>query len=164
MRESTVTPIPRTLSASAAATAAAALLAATLGLSACDRGPVASADASGLEAGPTQRGEASYYGPQFAGRRMANGERFDPQSNSAAHKSLPLGTVARVTNLENGRSAVVRVEDRGPYVRGRVIDVSPRTAEHLDMKQDGTAPVAVTPLNLPSEDGNAGRRTQEARR
>jgi rare lipoprotein A len=80
---------------------------------------------------------------------MANGERFDPNSNSAAHKTLPLGTVARVTNLENGRSTVVRVEDRGPFVRGRVIDVSPRTARRLEMKEEGTARVAVTPLQVP---------------
>jgi rare lipoprotein A len=121
-----------------------------LTLAAPDRGgPIAPAQAAERPAGPTQHGKASYYASRFAGRRMANGERFDPNSNSAAHKTLPLGTVARVTNLENGRSAVVRVEDRGPHVRGRVIDVSPRTARRLDMKEDGTARVAVTPLEVP---------------
>lgn len=138
----------------------AALLGAGFGLAVHDGGPVASAEASELRAGRPQRGEASYYAPYFNGRRMANGERFDPRSNAAAHKTLPLGTVVRVTNLENGRSAVVEVKDRGPFVRGRIIDLTPRTAEHLDMKEDGTAPVTVTPLRLPGADG----RVQEARR
>ncbi|MBD0272525.1 MAG: septal ring lytic transglycosylase RlpA family protein [Acetobacteraceae bacterium] len=151
-RESTVTIRTTSLGA---ATGAALIAAASL--AACDRGPVASADANDLRAGPTQRGEASYYGPQFRGRRMANGERFDPNSNTAAHKTLPLGTVARVTNLENGRTATVRVQDRDPYARGRVIDVSPRTAQHLDMKEDGTARVAVTPLQVPGRQQVAER-------
>lgn len=142
------------------ATAAAALLATGLGLAACNDGPFSRAEASGLQGGQTQRGEASYYAPYFNGRRMANGERFDPRSNAAAHKTLPLGTVVRVTNLENGRSAVVEVKDRGPFVRGRIIDLTPRTAEHLDMKEDGIAPVSVTPLRLPGKEG----RVQEARR
>lgn len=135
--------------------------AALLLLAGCNEGPVSQA-----EAGPrrdqaqhrTQRGEASYYGRRFHGRQMANGERFDPQSNSAAHRTLPLGTVARVTNLENGKSAVVEVEDRGPYARGRIIDVSPRTAERLDMKEEGTARVAVTPLRVPPQDERRGTR------
>jgi rare lipoprotein A len=105
-----------------------------------------------------QRGEASYYAPKFNGRRMANGRRFNPNGKNAAHKTLPLGTTAQVTNLENGRSAEVRVEDRGPYVRGRVIDVSPRTAEQLGMKQDGTAPVEVRPLQVPDRDERVAAR------
>lgn len=103
------------------------------------------------QSGPTQHGRASYYHSRFNGRRMANGERFDPNLPTAAHKTLPLGTVVRVTNLENGRSAVVKVTDRGPYVRGRIIDLTPRTAEHLDMKQEGVVAVAVTPLRAPEE-------------
>lgn len=133
--------------------AAASLIASSLILSACDRGPTA--HARDMAAGPTQRGEASYYASHFSGRRMANGERFNPNSNVAAHRTLPLGTVARVTNLSNGRSAVVRVADRGPFVRGRVIDLSPRVAEHLAMKQDGTAPVAVTPLAVDGDNAAA---------
>jgi rare lipoprotein A len=118
---------------------------------------------AGAEAGQTprvQRGEASYYGPKFHGRKMANGKRFHPDSNSAAHKHLPLGTVARVTNLKNGRSAIVVVEDRGPFVRGRIIDVSPRVARQLDMKREGVVPVTVTPLSVPGQDGQV----QSARR
>ncbi|SDB60108.1 septal ring lytic transglycosylase RlpA family protein [Belnapia rosea] len=104
-------------------------------------------------AGPAQQGEASYYGPQFEGRRTASGERFDPASNTAAHRSLPLGTVAEVKNLRTGRAERVVIRDRGPYVRGRVIDVSPRTAERLGMKQDGTAPVEVKPIAVPANAG-----------
>ena len=78
---------------------------------------------------------------------MANGETFDQQSDSAASKTLPLGTKAQVRNLENGRTAVVTIEDRGPFVSGRVIDVSKQTAAHLDMTEDGTAPVEVRPLS-----------------
>jgi rare lipoprotein A len=143
------------------AAAAAAFL--TSGVAGCDWVQVPSAEASPRREGRSHEGEASYYGPQFHGRRMANGERFDRNSNSAAHRSLPLGTTARVTNLENGRSEVVEIEDRGPYARGRVIDVSPRTAERLGMKEEGTAPVRVTPLSVPDRDERPGR-TQEARR
>lgn len=107
----------------------------------------------------SQRGKASYYGRKFNGRRMANGERFDPNSNSAAHRTLPLGTKAEVTNLENGRRETVEIEDRGPYVRDRVIDVSPRTAERLGMKEEGTAPVRVTPVEVPGRD-ERGREAQ----
>ncbi len=109
-----------------------------------------------------QEGKASYYGPQFNGRRMANGERFDPRSNTAAHRTLPFGTKARVTNLENGRSAVVTVKDRGPYVRGRIIDVSPHVAERLGMKEDGVAPVQVQSIQVPAEEEQSGR-VQETR-
>ena len=134
-------------------------------LAGCDEGPINQAEAGsrGDQAQHrTQRGEASYYANRFHGRQMANGERFDARSNSAAHRTLPLGTVARVTNLENGKSAVVEIEDRGPYARGRIIDLSPRTAERLDMKEEGTARVSVTPLRVPERDERRG--AQEARR
>ena len=107
-----------------------------------------------------QRGRASFYdGERFEGRPMANGDRFDPQSNAAASKTLPLGTVADVTNQETGETRRVVIEDRGPYVQGRVIDVSPRTAEGLGMRHNGVAPVEVKPVGqLPNRarDGRAG--------
>ena len=103
------------------------------------------------EAGGVQCGEASYYAPSLHGRRMANGERFDRDSNAAAHRTLPLGTRARVTNLETGHSEVVEIEDRGPHVRDRIIDVSPRVAELLGMRAAGTARVEVQPLEVPRE-------------
>ena len=138
--------------------AAATVLCLGVGLSACDRLPIAQAEAAPKQQQQesqrrrSQEGEASYYGPQFNGRKMANGERFNPNSNSAAHRSLPLGTTARVTNLKNGRSVTVKVEDRGPYARNRVIDLSPRSAEELGMKQAGHAPVRVTPVDIPEQD------------
>ena len=98
--------------------------------------------------GRQQLGHASYYGPEFNGRRMANGRRFDPRSTSVAHRTLPFGTKVLVTNLGNGRSATATVEDRGPFVRGRIIDLSPRLAEHLGMIVQGVAPVHVTPIEL----------------
>lgn len=96
-----------------------------------------------------QRGKASYYAPNLAGRRMADGGRFDPRSDAAAHRTLPLGSKARVRNLENGRTATVTVRDRGPHARGRVLDVSPGTAERLGMKDAGVASVEVAPLEAP---------------
>ena len=98
-----------------------------------------------------QVGKASYYAQRFAGRTMANGEPMQPQSNNAASRTLPLGTHALVTNLENGRTAEVVIKDRGPYVTGRIIDVSPRTAEALGMVKEGVADVKVTPLYVPEK-------------
>jgi rare lipoprotein A len=85
---------------------------------------------------------------------MANGEPMRPHSNNAASRSLPLGTTARVTNLENGRSAVVEIKDRGPYVKGRIVDLSPSTARALGMLRQGVAPVEVVPLTVPQPDGS----------
>lgn len=106
------------------------------------------------------RGHASYYDPdRFHGRPMANGDRFDAQSNAAAHRTLPLGTVADVTNRETGETRRVVIEDRGPFVNGRVIDVSPRVAEELGMREQGVAPVEVRPVGqLPNRarDGRSG--------
>lgn len=102
-----------------------------------------------------QRGKASYYAPGLAGRRMADGGRFDPRSDAAAHRTLPLGSKARVRNLENGRTATVTVRDRGPHARGRIVDVSPGTAERLGMKDAGVAAVEVAPLEGPRTGGGA---------
>jgi rare lipoprotein A len=102
--------------------------------------------------GKTRKGKASYYGHGFNGKKMANGKPMNPHSNAAASKTLPLGTKARVTNVETGKSAVVVIEDRGPYVKGRLIDVTPKTADQLDLKKEGTARVEVKPLELPQRD------------
>ncbi len=91
----------------------------------------------------TQVGMASYYGAAFHGRKTANGEVFDMASLSAAHPTMPLPSYARVTNLGNGRSIIVRVNDRGPYHGGRVMDVSQRVAEVLDFRRAGTAHIKV---------------------
>ncbi|TPG49570.1 septal ring lytic transglycosylase RlpA family protein [Roseomonas nepalensis] len=104
--------------------------------------------------GRVQRGQASHYHRRLNGRRMANGERFSVNSNSAASRTLPLGTTARVKNLETGRTAMVEVEDRGPYARGRILDVSPRTAQQLGMLEEGVAPVEISPVEVPQRDGS----------
>ena len=88
-------------------------------------------------------GIASWYGPNFAGRRTANGEIFDPSQLTAAHRTLPFGTHVRVTNLENGRSVVVRINDRGPFKAGRIIDLSQAAANEVGMIGSGTAQVHV---------------------
>jgi rare lipoprotein A len=90
-----------------------------------------------------ETGVASWYGQQFHGNRTANGEPFDMNSISAAHRTLPLPSMVRVTNLENGRALNVRINDRGPFARGRIIDMSRRAAQLLGFEQKGTAMVRV---------------------
>ena len=94
-----------------------------------------------------ETGIASWYGPTFYGKYTANGELYDGNALTAAHRTLPMPVNVRVTNLENGKSIVVRVNDRGPYARGRIIDLSRRAAELLDVVQTGTARVRVTYLS-----------------
>ena len=93
--------------------------------------------------GSIQRGIASYYGPGFHGRPTAIGEIFDQHAMTAAHPSLPFGTKVKVTNLENGRSVVLRINDRGPFAKRRIIDVSRHAAEHLGFRDAGVAKVRV---------------------
>jgi rare lipoprotein A (peptidoglycan hydrolase) len=88
-------------------------------------------------------GRASYYGYAFAGRKTAMGTTFRPEELTAAHRSLPLGTKVRVTNLVNGRSVLVTITDRGPYVRGRSLDLSLGAARELEMVQRGVASVLI---------------------
>ena len=93
-----------------------------------------------------QRGTASWYGPGFHGRKTASGERFNSFDMTAAHRSLPFGTKVRVTNRKNGKSVVVRINDRGPYVGKRVIDLSRGAAQAVSMVGSGTAPVTLQVL------------------
>lgn len=81
---------------------------------------------------------ASWYGEYFRGRKTANGERFNPDKISCAHKTLPFGTILKVTNIENDKSLVVRVNDRGPYIRGRSLDLSRAAAQRLGFMRKGT--------------------------
>lgn len=90
-----------------------------------------------------QVGEASWYGPGFQGQETASGETFDQKAMTAAHPSLPLGSKAKVTNLENGKSVEVTINDRGPDVKGRAIDLSSGAANKLDMKEQGAAQVKI---------------------
>ena len=89
------------------------------------------------------QGEASYYGHELAGNRTANGERFNPSALTAAHRSLPMGTRLRVTNISNGKSVIVRINDRGPFVRSRIIDVSLEAARQIRMVGSGKAQVRL---------------------
>lgn len=102
-------------------------------------------------------GMASWYGPNFHGRLTANGEVYDQYALSAAHPTLPLPSYARVTNLENGRSLIVRVNDRGPFVHDRIIDLSRRAAEMLDYTNKGVAKVRVRYVGKARMDGRDGR-------
>lgn len=90
-----------------------------------------------------QTGVASYYGPGFHGRRTANGEKFNMNDMTAAHRTLPFGTKLKVTNVNNGQSAIVRVNDRGPYHGGRVIDLSVAAAKQIGSVSSGTAQVKI---------------------
>ena len=103
--------------------------------------------------GRKQKGRASYYSSHFAQKKMADGKPLNPHDNVAASKNLPLGTTAKVTNLQNGKSETVKVEDRGPYVDGRVVDVTPKVAKELELEKTGTAPVEVKPIAVPQPDG-----------
>ena len=89
------------------------------------------------------RGKASWYGPGFHGRRTASGERFDMNELTAAHRTLPFGTLVRVRNVQNGLEVVVRINDRGPRVRDRIIDLSQAAAAALELLQAGEGPVVL---------------------
>lgn len=95
---------------------------------------------------PSIEGHASWYGPGFAGRRTASGVRYDPEELTAAHRTLPMGTRVRVTNLHNGRSVLVTINDRGPFVGRRVLDLSAGAARELEMVRRGVARVLIQPL------------------
>jgi rare lipoprotein A len=98
---------------------------------------------------PPQVGTASYYGRWHHGRLTASGERFDLTGLTAAHRTLPFGTVARVTDVSSGRSVTVRITDRGPFLRGRVIDLSFAAAQQLGMVEAGLAKVRIEVLGEP---------------
>ena len=107
-------------------------------------------EASGVSTGQPIVTRASWYGRAFRGRRTASGRIFNPNELTAAHRTLRLGTRVRVTDLGGGRSVVVQITDRGPYVRGRGIDLSYAAARHIGMVERGVAPVRIDPL--PSDD------------
>lgn len=105
--------------------------------------------------GQPRVGKASFYAKKFAGKKMADGEKMNPHLNNAASKTLPLGTTAKVTNLETGESANVTIQDRGPYVHGRIVDLSSSTAQKIGITPDnGVAKVKVAPIAVPQPDGS----------
>ena len=103
---------------------------------------------STVKQGEVIRGVSSWYGPNFHGKLTANGEVYDQYGVTAAHKTLPLGTVARVTNIDNGKSTILRINDRGPYVGDRILDCSYGAAIKLGFKDLGTANVEIKIIEL----------------
>ncbi|MGC1388037.1 MAG: septal ring lytic transglycosylase RlpA family protein [Steroidobacteraceae bacterium] len=99
-------------------------------------------------------GKASYYAKMFAGRKMADGTRMEPTGDNAASRTLPLGTTAKVTNLATGKTAVVTIRDRGPYIAGRIVDLSPATAQEIGLdRRTGVTKVEVAPIAVPMPGG-----------
>jgi rare lipoprotein A len=99
-------------------------------------------------------GKASFYAEQFFGKKMADGSVMDPHGDNAASKTLPLGTTAKVTNVDTGKSAIVTIRDRGPYVPGRIVDLSPSTARKIGIsRRQGVAKVVVAPIVVPLPNG-----------
>ena len=144
------------LASIASLVAIAGLLLATPITPAAARPAVAAHHAHQIDrSGRRQVGKASIYARKFAGRRMADGHRMNPRDGNAASKVLPLGTIAKVTNLKTGKSTVVTIRDRGPYVRGRIVDLSPAAAASIGLaRKEGIARVEVVPIAVPMPDGS----------
>jgi len=105
--------------------------------------------------GGTREGKASFYASSFAHRLMADGQKMDPKGDNAASRTLPLGSTAKVTNVRTGLSAIVYIEDRGPYVGGRILDLSPATARKIGLTPHaGLADVKVAPIAIRLPDGS----------
>jgi rare lipoprotein A len=106
------------------------------------------------EAGPgySEEGIASWYGGHFHGRQTSNGEVYDMHARTAAHKTLPLGVYVKVRNLDNGKETIARINDRGPFVKGRIIDLSYALAKELEVVGRGTAPVRIEALGFQETD------------
>ena len=104
-----------------------------------------------------ETGKASWYGAPYHNRRSSNGEVYDMNSLTAAHRTLPLGSTVRVTNLKTGHSTVVRITDRGPFVQGRIVDLSLAAAKQADVLQAGVAPVRLEVLRTPVPFDHGGR-------
>jgi rare lipoprotein A len=128
----------------------ASAVCALLLLAACAHAPRGTAQAprtvreeASREDGLLAEGMASYYGESFRGQKTASGERFDPDALTAAHRTLPFGTCLHVENVENGRTVTVRVNDRGPYAHGRILDLSEAAARLLDLLRQGVARVRL---------------------
>tara|TARA_R110001592_G_scaffold222682_1_gene477894 strand:+ start:473 stop:826 length:354 start_codon:yes stop_codon:yes gene_type:complete len=111
-------------------------------LTACASGPISRSDSKGFE----ESGEASYYAMKYQGRKTASGELFDQKAMTAAHKRLPFGSKVKVTNIANGKSVVVRVNDRGPFVRGRIIDLSKSAFQRIGNTRSGVIKVEIEVL------------------
>lgn len=103
---------------------------------------------------PVQHGKVSWYGRAFAGRKTASGERFDPRALTMAHRTLPLGAIVEVTNEANGKRVQLRVNDRGPYCKGRVADLSHAASERLGFADKGVIEATIRVVALPDDDSS----------
>ncbi|WP_457560850.1 septal ring lytic transglycosylase RlpA family protein [Caminibacter sp.] len=110
--------------------------------------------------GWTQEGIASWYGPDFHGKYTSNGEVYNMYAYTAAHKTLPMNTIVKVTNLNNGKSVIVRINDRGPFVKGRIIDLSYAAGKKIGLDVTGTAPVKITVIGFKGKNYVNGYRVQ----
>jgi rare lipoprotein A len=125
------------------------------GVSLPDPQPAVAARPQPDRTGRARVGVASFYAGSFAGQEMANGAPMNPAAGIAASRTLPLGTTAKVTDISTGKSAVVVIEDRGPYAKGRLVDLSPSTARKIGISQKkGVATVRVSPISVPMPDGS----------
>lgn len=118
-------------------------------LSSCAKHKAARAPVAPVKLGATEKGEASWYGEPYNGRRAASGEIFNMEELTAAHRTLPFQTWVQVTNLNNGKQVDVRITDRGPFVDGRIIDLSRAAAREIDMLRTGVAPVELRVVRAP---------------
>ena len=133
------------------------LLLALWGIDGCAGRPALRGDySSGYPIGYVERGVASWYGPGFHGNKTANGERFDMNQFTAAHRTLPLGSVAIVRSLSNGRRVTVRINDRGPFTRNRILDLSLAAAQSLGMTGQGTDHVELRVIEYQGRPGSFG--------
>jgi rare lipoprotein A len=152
MRANPLTTLFRNALVAAAACGAVAVV------QAADRTPTAPSPQAKQKldlTGKKRVGKASFYAKKFNGRKMADGTRMNPQHAIAASKTLPLGTTAKVTNLKTGQSTVVTIRDRGPYVAGRIVDLTPAAAEKVGLdRKEGLARVEVAPIAVPQPDGS----------
>ncbi|SFV55830.1 Rare lipoprotein A precursor [hydrothermal vent metagenome] len=117
-----------------------------------------------VSVGDTFHGNASWYGPNFHGKYTSNGERYNMWAMTAAHKTLPMNTIVRVTNRRNGKSAVVRINDRGPFVSTRIIDLSKAAASKINMIATGTAPVTLEVLGFEGKNSRTIPTKQELKK
>jgi rare lipoprotein A len=115
-----------------------------------------------VHTGNIYRGIASWYGPNFHGKKTSNGEWYDMYAMTAAHKTLPMNTVVKVTNLLNGKSAIVRINDRGPFVKNRIIDLSYAAAKKIGVVASGTAPVRLEILGFNGKITTASNKTKSS--
>jgi len=110
--------------------------------------------------GWTQKGIASWYGPNFYGKRTSSGEIYDMYAYTAAHKTLPMNTIVKVTNLNNGKSVIVRINDRGPFIKGRIIDLSYAAGKKIGLDVTGTAPVKLQVIGFKGKNYVRGYKIQ----